>query len=315
MKKLFCILLALFTLHISKAQLVSQLSLQPNPTASLSAWAGSPQILTLLVTNIGPNGTPSKDYKIKTTIKTTSGDAVAVTDLSKAPTLNSIASSTVAHNAAIVLPLQFMQFSGSYQGTMLRTGKLPVGTYQLCVQLVNALDYAVIAPEQCRIFNIASLQLPFLVSPAPLSSIDKNIAQSVITFRWTPLVPRPQQQIISYHIQVFEVLENQKPMQAFRSNLPLLDKVVLGTTQYIWQPQLSFNEIIVEKDSSFAASDSAVLTTEIVKTFIWTVQTFTRDAAGGKEEPVTEGSVNGDGRSEPQVFYVRKIKPRKMSGN
>jgi hypothetical protein len=50
------------------------------------------------------------------------------------------------------------------------------------------------------------------------------------------------------------------------------------------------------------AGDSA-LNSAKGKAFIWTIQTL--DAAG---LPVSDGNVNGDGRSEPIVFYVKKKK-------
>jgi hypothetical protein len=85
----------------------------------------------------------------------------------------------------------------------------------------------------------------------------------------------------------------------------LLDKSVIGTTQYIWQPQLSFNEIV--QDSLPADSSKGVIA-ERVKTFIWTVQTFTQSGFGAPLTPVTEGNINGDGRTEPAIFYIIRKK-------
>jgi hypothetical protein len=91
---------------------------------------------------------------------------------------------------------------------------------------------------------------------------------------------------------VFQVLPGQKPMQAFRSNIPVLDKAVTGTTQYIWQPQLSMLPLPQTTDST--ANNAAGVT------FIWTIRAT--DASGN---PLGDGSINGDGRSEPIVFFVR----------
>jgi hypothetical protein len=85
---------------------------------------------------------------------------------------------------------------------------------------------------------------------------------------------------------VFEVLPTQNPVQALRSNQPLLDKQILGATQYIWQPQLSF-----------APVDSSAI--RKLPTFIWTIQSL--DKAGN---PVTQTDGNGEGRSEPIIFFV-----------
>ncbi|HQQ99881.1 MAG TPA: hypothetical protein PLA61_03520, partial [Ferruginibacter sp.] len=84
---------------------------------------------------------------------------------------------------------------------------------------------------------------------------------------------------VTYRIQVFEVLNNQSPVQALRSNQPLLDKELLAVTQYIWQPQLTF---VNEKSK-----------------FIWTIQSLDKD-----QKPINQTDGNGEGRSEPIVFFI-----------
>ncbi len=297
MKKIIFNLIIIFVLVQANAQLTTVLNVQANPSAVVSSWGSSPQTITFVVNNVTQ---AARTFKIKATIKTTSGDVVATTDLSKVPVYNSLGGTSNVYNALTAMPYEYLQFSGKYNSILQRSGKLPTETYQLCMQLVNPLDYAVITQEQCKIFNIAALQLPFLISPNTNTVLDKNIAQSVITFRWTPVVPRPLQSDITYRLQVFEVLEGQKPMQAFRANMPVLDVDVKQATQYIWRPQMSFDESIV-KDST--RGDSAK--TEIVKTFIWTIQTVTKSPTGGIL-PLSNESINGDGRSEPVVFNVTK---------
>ena len=115
--------------------------------------------------------------------------------------------------------------------------------------------------------------------------LDGKTAQTAITFRWTPVVPR-QTSPVTYRLQVFEVLPTQSPVQALRSNQPLLDKEILAATQFIWQPQLSF-------------STSADNETKKLPTFIWTIQSL--DKAG---LPVTQTDANGEARSEPLIFFV-----------
>ena len=52
-------------------------------------------------------------------------------------------------------------------------------------------------------------------------------------FRWTPVVPRPSF-AISYRLQVFEVLEGQTPINAFRTNRPIMDLPDISNTQLLW---------------------------------------------------------------------------------
>ena len=125
--------------------------------------------------------------------------------------------------------------------------------------------------------------------------LDAKQAQTAIIFRWTPVVPA-QISPVTYHIQIFEVLPTQTPVQALRSNQPLLDKEIKAATQFIWQPQLSFY--------SYADND-----TKKPAKFIWTIQSL--DKAG---LPVTQTDGNGEGRSEPFIFLVdteKNTKPKK----
>jgi hypothetical protein len=91
---------------------------------------------------------------------------------------------------------------------------------------------------------------------------------------------------------VFEVLPTQSPVQALRSNQPLLDKEVVAATQCIWQPQLTFMPYDNEAKK--------------LPTFIWTIQSL--DAS---HNPVTQTDGSGEGRSEPIIFFVNPDKNRK----
>ena len=91
------------------------------------------------------------------------------------------------------------------------------------------------------------------------------------------------------------MLPMQSPVQALRSNQPLLDKEIVAATQFIWQPQLSFLPYDEE--------------TKKLPTFIWTIQSLDVN-----HNPVTQTDGNGEGRSEPILFYVDPNK-NKPSGN
>ena len=135
-------------------------------------------------------------------------------------------------------------------------------------------------------------------------------------------------------------MQTQNPIQALRSNQPLLDQEVIGTTQYIWRPQLSFiwqqpgdvdgdgtfDKTIIPKNPE-AGKDSSTdpgvkrekwnyelyVEGKMVKSnshiFIWTIQTL-----DDKGLPVTQTDGNGEARSEPILFIVDPNK-NKPSGN
>ncbi|MBK8521426.1 MAG: hypothetical protein IPL54_11360 [Chitinophagaceae bacterium] len=292
MKKLISTAIAIFIVATSMAQVKFNFAiLNTQPPAQLSEWGNRREVLTLIVTG-GQPGAPGGQFKIKTEIKTTDGTVVASADLAKTPvfTLNSTGTPLILF-ANDVMPLEFMVFTGKYKTSLQRTGKLPAGNYILCARPVNIIDYTPQGEEQCKTFYLASTQLPILMKPYNEEVMDAKQAQTAIIFRWSPVVPT-QPSPVTYRIQVFEVLPTQSPVQALRSNQPLLDKEVVAATQFIWQPQLSFLPYDEE--------------TKKLPTFIWTIQSL--DASGN---PVTQTDGNGEARSEPLIFFVNPDKNKR----
>jgi hypothetical protein len=277
MKKYIIALLLCVCCKPVLAQLSATLTIN-QPSATLSEWAINNSTLTYVVDNVTTGG--SRQVIIKSVLKTTDGTTVATTDLSKAP-LFTIGPGTRIFFAKDVFPMDAMIFSGSYKTTLERTGKLPAGTYQLEVQLVMPSTYAALTGLQMRMFKLTAPQLPYLIMPMNNDSLNAKKAETAITFRWTPFIPRTSEQPY-YRLQVFEILPNQQPLQALRGNQPLLDVTVRSITQYIWRPQISFSV-----DSTN-------------KTFIWTVQTLNQ-----AKQPYVQTDGNGESRSEPFIFWVK----------
>lgn len=286
MKKSFSLIISAFIFSAAAAQINSNLILQAQPPAQLSEWGNRREVLTLILSAPGAVGA---QFKLKTEIKTTDGTVIASADLARTTTFTSNSTGTTILFAADAVPLEYMMFTGKYKTTLQRTGKLPADNYILCIRPVRPTDYAPLGEEQCKNFYLASTQLPILMKPYNEEVLDAKKAQTAVTFRWTPVVPH-QATPVTYRIQVFEVLPTQSPVQALRSNQPLLDKEVLAATQYIWQPQLAF-----------APADSNAI--RKYPTFIWTIQSL--DKSGN---PVTQTDGNGEGRSEPIIFFVAPTK-------
>jgi hypothetical protein len=293
MKKLISTAIAVFIVANVMAQGIkfNFAILSAQPPAQLSEWGNKREVLTLMVTG-GQPGAPGGQFKIKTEIKTTDGTVVGNADLARTPvfTLNSTGAPLILV-ANDVMPLEFMVFTGKYKTSLERTGKLPSGNYIICARPVNIIDYTPLGEEQCKTFYLATTQLPILMKPYNEEVLDAKKAQTAIIFRWSPVVPT-QPSPVTYRIQVFEVLPTQSPVQALRSNQPLLDKELIAVTQYIWQPQLSFMTYDQE--------------TKKLPTFVWTIQSL--DKAG---LPVTQTDGSGEGRSEPIIFFVDPDKNKK----
>jgi hypothetical protein len=288
MKKLISVSIAIFIVATGMAQIKFNLIVNAQPPAQLSEWGNRRDVLTLIVTT---QGAPALQYKIKTEIKTLDGTVIGSADLAKTPVFIPNSAGTTILVANDVLPLEYMIFTGKYKTSLQRTGKLPADNYTICVQPVNIIDYGPLGEVQCKNFYLATTQLPILMKPYNEEILDSKKAQTAIIFRWTPVIPR-QTSPVTYRIQVFEVLPAQNPVQALRSNQPVLDKEILAATQFIWQPQMSF----LPYDNE----------TPKLPTFIWTIQTLDKD-----RNPVTRTDGNGEGRSEPIIFFVNPDKNKK----
>jgi hypothetical protein len=250
----------------------------PAPTY-LSDWSKSSTGM-MTVTYNNPKD-PTSLVKFRTTLQYFNGGVIATSNNATAP-VYTIQQGPNLFTLDKALQLDNLQFSnGAIVRSIQTSGRLPVASYQLCVQLLNATtNVELLKVPFCMKFDQVNYQLPYLLSPNDKTWLDANIAQSVITFRWSSVVPKPREPVFFYRLQVFEVLENQQPMQALRSNQPILETTVRFTTQYIWRPQLSL------KDSTGHV-------------FIWTVQTLDY-----KGFPLPSADESTQGRSEPRVFGV-----------
>jgi len=326
MKKIILIAVICFTSQICLAQFNTTLVVGSNPPGSLLSWSAKDLVYIIS----GSAGVAGKAV-IKTTLKTTDGTLAATTNLAKARVITiNPATGNILLYAPDVIPLETMVFNGKFKTSMEKSGKLPAGSYQLCVQLVRPVDFIAISEERCRNFYIAAFQLPIPMMPANETILDIEKAKAVITFRWTPVAPRPLTPV-TYRVTVFEILPNQTPMQALRSNQPLLAKDIIGTTQFVWQPQLGLTGMItgfdesdlrMKKDSGNhprpdpdfdlmrKKNDSTKIPTPEpdmdpdAYAFIWTIQTL--DSGG---VPFDDGNINGDGISEPNVFFIDRRPP------
>lgn len=243
------------------------------PPAYLSDW-GNPIAGQLLVNFNGAGA--ARSVKLATRLQDAQGNTFATSNNATAQLININAGANIIRIDR-VLQLENLRFTGSAHD-LATSGKLSPGTYQICVQLLT-MDGIVITDAQCRIFNQVNYQLPFLLSPNDKDWLDANTAQTAITFRWSSLVPQSQD-VPTYRLQVYEILTGQTPMQALRSNQPILLTDQKRITQYVWRPQLYL------KDST-------------LHVFVWTIQTL--DAKGA---PITTQDENNQGRSEPRMFGI-----------
>ena len=246
----------------------------------LSDW--KPAATRQLRVNYTGTTVPTFRIKLATQLREINGTVLAVSNNSTAQifTVNTGPNNFI--NIERVLQLENMRFTNG-ASSLATSGKLSAGTYQIFVSILG-VDGVTLFTVPPGTFTQVNYQLPFLLFPNDKDSLDANIAQTAIIFRWSSLVPISQE-AATYRLQVYEVLDAQTPMQALRSNQPILLTDIRRMTQYIWRPQLPFKD-------------------DKLHQFVWTIQTL--DSQG---VPVISQDQNTQGRSEPRTFTVSNKMP------
>jgi hypothetical protein len=106
---------------------------------------------------------------------------------------------------------------------MVRTGRLPEGTYRACVTITD-LNRFVVA-EECADFTIVYPDPPLLVAPADGESLTTPDA----FFEWTPLQV-PAEFEVRYILQIAELLPTQTPEDALSASVPFYVNTDVGGT-------------------------------------------------------------------------------------
>lgn len=272
---LFFLIASLLFISKSQAQVTANLILNSRPPSYLSDWNNG-AVGQLIITN--NSGVPGLRIKIATQLQDAGGAPFAVSNNVSAQilTLNSGANIIPINR---VLQLENLRFTGNLN-SLSNSGKLPAGQYFISINVINADNgNSLLQQSVTKLFSQINYQLPYLLWPNDNDSLNANIAQTAITFRWSNLIPFTQD-LGTYKLQVFEVMEEQKPLQAMLSNQPILITDLRMVTQYIWRPQIGFKDGREHK-------------------FIWTIQTI-----DSKGIPYTTPDANTQGRSEPRTFSV-----------
>jgi hypothetical protein len=112
-----------------------------------------------------------------------------------------------------------------------RSGFIPEDNYEICVDLVDIrTQNTLIGAPVCRNANVVAFQPPVLIYP-PDRSEERANTRPVL--RWNGVTPKPRG-TVKYRLQVFEVIGDQSPEIAFRSNVPYVDEIIINQTQWIW---------------------------------------------------------------------------------
>lgn len=157
------------------------------------------------------------------------------------------------------------------------------GNYTICVQFFNG-ERKEASPEMCKEFRVETAKEtdftpPTLINPANENKILKKDIQKPVTFRWTPLVPKPKDPV-TYRLRVWQLMQGQNATQAMQANQPLVTKDVDNITQ-----------AVVAGSSLYTGPCRPPYLCD----FIWNVQALNREG-----KPMGRNN----GTSEPFVFKI-----------
>lgn len=242
-----------------------------NPSPYIADWQSRTETATLIV-----NNTQSQpvQVKIKTELFDGKGTLVAKTIASKMPVLT-IPPGVSKYNAEDLFPLSAVSYNGSNGTTIAQIGRIPDGNYSFCVSLTNPQTGAPAGQSgiQCKTFNIVAWQAPVLLSPLNNKVLSVTAVKGML-FKWTPVSPAPGI-LVTYRLQVWEVLPGQDNITALKTNQPIVEKEYKGLLQTTWP-------------LDFALPETG-------KKYVWTVTPFDNQ---------NRKMVEGHGFAEPFGFSI-----------
>lgn len=233
----FALLLS-FTLVNLNGQSI-QVVMSPNPSPYISDWQDKTETATLIISNISGRDI---SVKIKTELYDSKGTLVANTDASKMPILI-VPPGVNQYHAEDIFPSNAVSYKGSLQISTVKTGRIPDDSYKFCVTLTDPQNGNPMGTSGtvCKMFNILDIQAPVLINPRDEESIPESGIKGIV-FRWSPVAPAPKM-IVTYRLQIWEVLEGQNGMTALRSNQPIVEKDYRGLLQTQWPVEFAMPEV------------------------------------------------------------------------
>lgn len=230
MKRFLLILFALIAIKGFSQYPISSINitLPAQPPANTNAWAnGLPPFMIMAQAKLVNGQVPGNvvESRILVTIKSGGAKVCGAYMSNNAPRSN--------FNTAV------KNWTGNAATALLGDScKLRPGSYELCVQFFTLNAPAMpLSNEVCKPFVIQETQevkytAPQNISPENGKQFTAKDLNGVITFRWTPVVPKPRE-AVKYILRIWEVPEGSNPQQVKTNNKPFLEKEVNNQTQLI----------------------------------------------------------------------------------
>ena len=203
------LLLLIFILpqYLSAQQFTMQLIIPSPGSPYFSDWESNPNIATLIVDNA-----TGQSQNIIFSLNLTHSRYGQVLTVQSDP--KTITPGQNIFNNTDFINWETVEYNHALERTIVQTGRLPEGTFTLCVDLQNFAGTSVFATT-CASVDIMYPEPPRLVFPMN----NDVITSEYPTFQWTPVVVPPDYQL-RYILKIVEILPGQSPVQALRANIP-----------------------------------------------------------------------------------------------
>ncbi|HET6512480.1 MAG TPA: hypothetical protein VFH43_09835, partial [Candidatus Kapabacteria bacterium] len=201
----------------ARAQLNLTINMTPPYSPNLSDYRSDPS--KVLVNIINPTG---NTYRIRISgyaqntngaVRMETRDDRAVPVIIVPPT----SSRTLTGRDLSLFDPASVSFTGTDASTIQRTGRLPEGTYEICIRALNFDDIEEVLSgpmPACVTFNIMYVDPPRLNQPTCESTITTTSPQ-LINFMWEPVHPALIN--VNYLFTIVEVPTGRDPYEAFRT--------------------------------------------------------------------------------------------------
>jgi hypothetical protein len=229
-KQMLMVVAMLISFWASGQNLISPITINipANPPANMAEWATAvPPVMILAQTKLvnGQINGMVQESRILVTIKS-AGNKVCGTYTAQTAPMSNFNSANKNWKGAELLSLLGQECT------------LKPGSYELCVQFysLNGASSARILGESCKSFTIAdkkdkeTFSPPTNVSPVNEKKFTEKEIAAPLTFRWTPIVPKPKVPV-TYRLRVWQLMQGQNSSAAIKSNTAIVDKEVTNITQ------------------------------------------------------------------------------------
>lgn len=225
MKKITLLFISFYCLTGYSQSPTITINLPPNPSSDTSQWGTGSNVFNIFVA--GANMGMLMESNVLVTIKSNGSvkcGSYTPETAQSSNIINAAPKSWIGSSAAALLGQDCI---------------LTPGNYEICVQFYGYKSGSrnALLLEKCVPFIIQekiqeNFSPPQNILPTDGKKMTEAEAKGVIKFIWTPVLPKPKEQI-TYRLKVWQLMQGQNGVQAMKANQPIITKDVDNITQTV----------------------------------------------------------------------------------